>query len=92
MSLFSPCGIHDGLEIDLLLTRGQEAISVEIKKADRVSPADARHLRRTEEITGRRFHVVLVTYRGQRILPLGERLWAVPDVLLFGERAQAGLT
>jgi len=80
---------HDGLEIDLLLTRGQEAIPVEIKKADRVTPADARHLRRVEELTGCHLHAGLVVYRGRRVMPLGERLWAVPDVLLFGERAEA---
>jgi len=31
-------------------------------------------------------HAGLVVHRGRRVLPLGERPWAVPDVLLFGER------
>jgi len=82
---------HNWLGVRALrrLPRGQEAIPVETKKADRVTPADARHLRRTEEITGHRLHTGLVVHRGRRVLPLGERLWAVPDVLLFGERPQA---
>jgi len=74
---------HDGMEIDLLLTRGERVISVGIRKADRATPADARHLRRTPPPPRR-------PGRPPRTArpPLGERLWAAPDVLLFGERAE----
>ncbi len=78
---------HDGLEIDLLLVSGDEVIAVEIKKAERVTTADLRHLRRVEDVTGRRMRMGLVIHRGGRVLQLDEGFWAVPDVLLFGEPA-----
>lgn len=78
---------HDGLEIDLLLVSGDEVIAVEIKKAGRVTTADLRHLRRVENVTGRRLRLGLVIHRGTRLLQLDDHLWAVPDVLLFGEPA-----
>ena len=75
---------YDRREIDLLLVRGGAAIAVEIKAGERVHRQDARHLRQVEEVTGLRNDLGLVVYRGREVVRLAPRIWAVPDVLLFG--------
>lgn len=74
---------YDQREIDLLLTAEDRVIAFEMKSADRVHRQDARHLRETEPITGRRLLAGIVVYRGRGVIQLDERIWAIPDALLF---------
>lgn len=75
---------YDQREIDLLLVRADTTVAIEVKSAERVHRRDIRHLRDVEEVTGLKNKLGLVVYRGRELYPLGERIWAVPDVLLFG--------
>ncbi len=68
----------------LLLVRGETSVAIEIKAGERVHAGDAKHLRNLEEVTGIENRLGLVVYRGRSVEQLGEKIWAVPDVLLFG--------
>ena len=78
---------YDQREVDLLLVRGDTAVALEIKASTRAHPRDARHLDRLEEVAGLRHVLGLVVYRGRDVVRLGEKIWAVPDALLFGPEA-----
>ena len=82
---------YDGREVDLLLVGGSKAVAVEIKSGKRVHPRDARHLRDLEALTGLANTLGLVVYRGREVVQLAERVWAVPDTLLFGPLAASSL-
>lgn len=69
----------DGVEVDLVLERGAQAlVGVEIKAAATVTEADFRGLRKLQAATGARFRQGLVLYDGERALPFGPGLYAVP--------------
>jgi len=65
-----------GVEIDLLIDRGEERIGYEIKCAASVSSADAAHLRRG--IADGIIHRGVVVYGGDRSFPISETIVAVP--------------
>lgn len=69
----------DGVEIDLVLERGaHELVGIEIKAAATVTAADFRGLRKLQETTSTRFRKGVVLYDGERVLPFGPGLYAVP--------------
>lgn len=70
---------RDGVEVDLVLERDAHAIAgVEVKAAATVTAADFRGLRQLAAAAGERFQAGVVLYDGERSLPFGERLYAVP--------------
>lgn len=69
----------DGVEVDLVLERGAQAlVGIEIKAAATVTEADFRGLRKLQAATGARFRQGVVLYDGERALPFGPGLYAVP--------------
>jgi predicted AAA+ superfamily ATPase len=68
-----------GQEVDLVLeARDGRLIGVEVKAAKSVSTPDLRGLTVLKNAARERFHRGIVLYSGERTLPLGDRLEAVP--------------
>jgi predicted AAA+ superfamily ATPase len=70
-------------EIDLIIeTHSGKLIAVETKVASTVGVADFKILREFQETNSDKFTVGIVMYEGERILPFGEGLYAVPIAYL----------
>jgi len=67
-----------GVEIDLLIDRGQKRVGYEIKCAASVSPADTVNLRKG--IVDGIIHEGFIVYHGDRAFPVSEAISAVPAV------------
>jgi predicted AAA+ superfamily ATPase len=66
-------------EVDTILERPSgEIVAVEVKAGATVRAQDFRGLTHLRERVGRRLLSGIVLYTGERTLPFGERLWAVP--------------
>lgn len=74
----------DGLEVDFLLIRGNQAVAIEVKYADRVHPQDARNLDRLEEVTGIPRIRKYVVYEGHEVQKLREGIWGIPGFIFLG--------
>jgi predicted AAA+ superfamily ATPase len=69
----------DQVEVDFVMESPlREVIGIEVKAAATVTSADFRGLRRLKEHTGKDFIAGIVLYDGDKALPFGERMWAVP--------------
>jgi predicted AAA+ superfamily ATPase len=83
-----------GREIDVVLESANgEIAGVETKAAATVHHDDFAGLRHLRDKLDTRFKSGVVLYAGQRTLPFGDRLWAVPIAGLspkFSERERAG--
>ncbi|MFI5008976.1 MAG: hypothetical protein ACHQDY_01730 [Solirubrobacterales bacterium] len=55
-----------------------EIVAVEVKASATVRAEDLRGLTRLRERIGTRLPAGAILYAGERTLPLGERLWALP--------------
>ncbi len=73
-----------GMEVDLLLETGAGIVGMEIRMAERVGRSDAGALRRVAMEMRDRWRLGMVVYRGQRLYPLADRIWAVPSTMLLG--------
>jgi predicted AAA+ superfamily ATPase len=73
-----------GLEIDLLLERQDRLLALEIKARSTVSERDATPFGKARQHLGDRLTGGLVVYRGQRVVELGEEVFAIPDWMLLG--------
>lgn len=70
---------RDGIEIDMVLERGnQELAGVEIKAASTVTASDFRGLHKLKEAAGKRFISGVVIYDGEMTVGFGNKLFAVP--------------
>ena len=69
---------HDGLEVDGWIGQGRGGCPFEIKAAQTVTPDDARALRRWMELSRDSSARGMVIYAGDRMLPLSDRIWAIP--------------
>ena len=68
-----------GREVDLVLERGDgHIVGIEVKSGSSLRPADAAGLAALAEATGERFVRGVVMYAGDQLLPLGQKIWAVP--------------
>lgn len=66
-------------EVDIVLEkRGGEIVGVEVKSATTVRSRDFAGLRHLRDRLGDRFKAGVVLYTGERTLPFGDRLMAVP--------------
>jgi len=75
---------RSGLEVDILIERGDGLFGIEIKSRESVDRSDASGLRRLAEAAGERWRGGMVVYRGSRLKPLCEPdIWAVPFVRLL---------
>ena len=69
----------DGVEVDVVLTRGATVWGVEVKAAATISPGDGRGLARLADRCGGDFAAGVLLYAGRDLLPLGDpRMRAVP--------------
>ena len=66
-------------EVDVLLEASSgEVVAIEAKAGATVSRGDWRALVKLRDACGDRFRAGVVVYTGERTLPFGDRLWAVP--------------
>ena len=74
----------DGVEVDIVLERGTQALAgVEIKAGATVTAADFQALRKLKKAAGRRFTGGVVLYDGEACVRFDEGLYAVPLRLLW---------
>jgi predicted AAA+ superfamily ATPase len=70
---------HGGQEVDVVLEGPVgRLVGIEVKASRTVSAADVRGLGALQADRPRRFHRGIVLYRGQTVVPFGERLHAMP--------------
>lgn len=73
-----------GREVDVVLESASgEVAGVEVKAAATVHRSDLNGLRRLRDKLGDQFRSGVVLYTGERTLPFGDRLWAVPLAALW---------
>jgi predicted AAA+ superfamily ATPase len=71
------------VEVDFVLENTlQQVIGVEVKASATVNAADFKGLRKLQQHTGQDFITGLVLYDGERAVPFGPDMWAVPLSLL----------
>lgn len=71
-------------EVDVVIERPSgEVVGIEVKTGATVHPRDFSGLLHMRERLGERLAAGLVLYAGERTLPFGERLWAVPLCALW---------
>ncbi len=77
---------RNGAGVDLIVEDDSGTIAgIEVKAASTVSVGDARHLQGLSDKLGDRFTVGVVLYLGDRVVPLGDRLWALPISALWAD-------
>ncbi len=78
----------DGKEIDFVLDDGRQMVSIEVKAALTVTPADFKHSRHFIEQNPGRVRQGILLYGGEIPLPFGEHqgtpLWALPLAIFAG--------
>lgn len=75
---------RNGAEVDCIVQdrRSQQITGVEVKLTATPTGADARHLAMLRDRLGEQFVLGVVVHGGDRVVPLGERLWGVPLMTL----------
>ncbi|MCX5971199.1 MAG: ATP-binding protein [Coprothermobacterota bacterium] len=82
---------HQGREVDLVLEDGEgRVVGVEVKASTTIQGKDMRGLQTLAEEAGPRFLRGFLLYLGERCLPFGPNLWALPFQSLWrwGNRPQ----
>ena len=75
---------RDGVEVDIVIERGTQALAgVEVKAGATVTSADFRALRKLKDATGSRFVGGVVLYDGETCVRFDDSLYAVPLRLLW---------
>jgi predicted AAA+ superfamily ATPase len=75
-------------EVDVVVERPSgEIVGVEVKASATVTPRDFAGLAHLREQIGPRLAAGIVLYTGERTLPFGDDLWAVPLQALWGRRS-----
>ena len=76
---FSHYRDKDKLEVDIVLERGPgKIVGIEVKASATLREADRRGLERLRNATGSRFCCGVLLYDGEMLVPLGDRIYAVP--------------
>jgi uncharacterized protein len=77
---------RNGPEVDLVVEADDGTVgAIEVKASSGVAVGDAKHLMRLRDAVGDRFAAGVVLYLGDRMVPLGDRLWALPVTTLWGD-------
>lgn len=76
---------RNGAEVDLIVEdrRSGEVAGVEVKLSSTPTARHAQHLVTLRDRLGARFRTGLVVHAGAQLLPLGDRIWAVPVSALW---------
>ena len=75
---------RDGVEVDIVIERGAQAVAgVEVKASATVTAKDFRALRKLKNAVGRRFVAGVVLYDGEATASFGGGLYAIPIRLLW---------
>jgi hypothetical protein len=75
-----------GKEVDFVLEEGGRRVAgIEVKSSHAVSAGDFSGLRSLAEDAGKQFAVGVVLYAGEKMVPFGPHLWAVPISELWAE-------
>ena len=74
---------RSGMEVDLVLEQNRKVWAIEIKSREHVVSSDTKQLQRLAAALGDRWGGGLVIYRGDRLYPLGENIWAMPSYRLL---------
>lgn len=76
-------------EVDLVLESEGKVVGIEIKLSSVIRPDDLKGLKSLKTTAGDAFHKGVILYMGERMLALGERLYALPISALWqSESAQ----
>jgi uncharacterized protein len=77
---------RNGGEIDLIIeAENADVAAIEIKASSSIAGGDTRQLGLLRDKLGETFIAGVVLYLGDRALPLGDRLWALPVATLWGD-------
>ena len=77
---------RNGAEVDLVVEDDDGTVAgIEVKASATVSSSDVKHLQLLQDKLGNRFAAGLVLYLGERVVPLGDRLWAFPVSALWSD-------
>lgn len=69
----------DGKEIDVLVENAAgEFVGIEIKASESITEKDFKTLKQFAQTTGDKFITGIVVYYGDKLLPFGDKHWAVP--------------
>jgi uncharacterized protein len=76
-------------EVDIVLEANDgRVVGIEVKSSTTARAEDFRHLEHVSRLAGRNFHHGYVLYTGQRTLPFGDRLTALPISNLWKDRRE----
>jgi hypothetical protein len=77
---------RNGPEVDFVVEADDGTVgAIEVKASSGVTMGDTKHLVRLREALGEQFAAGVVLYLGDRVLALGDRLWALPVTTLWGD-------
>ncbi len=69
----------DKLEVDVVLERGpSKLVGIEVKASATLRAADRRGLERLRDLAGDRFCCGAILYDGEALVPMGDRIYAIP--------------
>jgi predicted AAA+ superfamily ATPase len=75
---------RDVHEVDVVIeSRAGEIVAAEVKASASITAADQRELAALRDARGPSFRAGVLFYAGERTLPLGDRLWALPISALW---------
>lgn len=76
---FSHFRDKDKLEVDVVLERGPgKLVGIEVKASATLRDADRRGLERLRDTVGDRFRCGALLYDGETLVPMGDRIYAIP--------------
>lgn len=75
---------HAGIEVDLILESSDKRIvGIEVKSSSSISASDFKGLQQLAEMVPNQFHRGIVLYMGDKVIPFGKKLVALPIQSLF---------
>lgn len=75
----------DKIEVDVVIEDPiGNLVCVEVKASATVKSNDLRGLKKMAAVAGKKFKLGVLFYDGQEVLPLGDKIWAVPLSSLWG--------
>lgn len=74
---------RSGMEVDFCLETEGGLIGIEVKNRQTIDKSDYSSLKRLQEASKENWLCGLLVYRGNQIIKLDEKLWAVPSCRLF---------